>query len=175
MIDPALQGIQNFVVQTIQAFVLPLLTALVVAFLTVGFVLWLSRIRAQSLLKESVRAEMKTNLFISSSLSQYAEEQLKSEATVQPMPRYHFSAFRGYKRAGLLARLPTQSAEDLENLYLSMESVNKAGSRQEDLAFGPWAAYPNAHQLRLENLTYISDTIHNVILPYCERLRRTKL
>ena len=31
------------------------------------------------------------------------------------------------------------------------------------------------HGLRLENLTYINDTVHNVVSPYHERLRDIRL
>ena len=91
------------------------------------------------------------------------------------MPRYNLVAFIQYKRAGLLQKVPRKTAEELEELYLYKESVNKAGRRQEELAFGPAAAFPNAHTLRLQNLTYIRDTVHNVIGPYHDRLKYFKV
>ena len=91
------------------------------------------------------------------------------------MPRFYESAYREYKRAGLLLKLHKNAVEEIENLYLYEDSVNEAGSRQEDLAFGPSSAYPNAHTLRLQNLQYIMDTVHNVIKPYRERVREMAL
>ncbi len=127
------------------------------------------------MVKSVLRAEIRTNIEITKSILDYSQKQLTSEATVEPMPRYHESAYQEYKRAGLLDRLPKSSAEQLVNVYLYLESVNEAGRRQEDLAFGPSAAWPNSHELRIQNLTYIQDTLHNVLAPYQGRLPRMRL
>ncbi len=105
----------------------------------------------------------------------YADAQLSGDTSVAPMPRYKTHAFMAYKRQGLLEKLPQKITEELEELYLNKESVNKAGRRQEELAFGPAAAFPNAHTLRLENLTYVRDTAHNVVEPYQDRLKEARL
>jgi hypothetical protein len=112
---------------------------------------------------------------VAKSLTEYAQQQMTQDATVQPMPRFYSSAFTEYKRAGLLMRLKSKAVEELENIYLYMDSVNEAGRRQEDLAFGPSSAYPNAPNLRIHNLQYILDTVHNVVVPYYERLRDIRL
>jgi hypothetical protein len=75
----------------------------------------------------------------------------------------------------MLDKIPRRIADELERIYLDMQSVNDAGRRQEELAFGPAAAFPNAHTLRLENLTYARDTAHNIIEPYQDRLSDVKL
>ncbi len=173
--DPALQSLIDVAVNFFWTYVISSLITLVIALLAVGFGISLVHRRNNYLLRSAVRAEMVTDMKISASLVQYSEKQLTSDPTVRPMPRFHDSAYREYKKAGLLAKLPGSSIEELENIYLYMESVNEAGRRQEDLAFGPSAAYPNAQQLRLENLTYIHDTTYNVIKPYHERLQDIRL
>jgi hypothetical protein len=173
--DPTISGIVNLIIAFLEVYILPYLVTLAVAFLSVGFAAWLIHRRNDSVLRKALRAELTTNSFISTSLLTYSENQLTSERSVEPMPRYHDSAYREYKRGGLLEGLKGESIEELENYYLYTESVNEAGRRQEDLAYGPSSAYPNAHQLRLENLTYIHDTVHNVIVPYFERLKDIRL
>ena len=119
--------------------------------------------------------ELRTNARITKDIVTYADGQLSGETSVAPMPRYQTLAFLEYKRLGLYRRLTPKIFEELEALYLSKDSVNEAGRRQEELAFGPAAAFPNAHTLRLENLTYLRDTAHNVIEPYLDRLKATRV
>src|SRR2546428_8079873 len=141
--DPALQSVADIAIYFVQTYIIPSLITLVIAFLAVAFGISLVHKRADNLLKTGVRAEMVTDMNISDSLVDYAEKQLTSDPTVQPMPRFHLSAYREYKKAGLLAKLASRkrnAVEELEKLYLYMESVNEAGRRQEDLAFGPSAA-----------------------------------
>lgn len=158
-----------------EEYVLPYLATLLVALVTVSFAMWASARRNAGLAKGLLRAEIRTNIEVSKSILAYSQAQLTSEATVQPMPRYRDTAYLEYKRAGLLDRLPRDSAEQLVDVYLYIESVNEAGRRQEDLAFGPSAAWPNSHELRIQNLTYIQDTIHNVLGPYQGRLPKMKI
>jgi hypothetical protein len=176
--DPALQSLADIAIYFVQTYIIPSLITLVIAFMAVAFGISLVHRRADYLLRTGVKAEMATDMRLSDTLVEYAEKQLTSDPSVQPMPRFHVSAYREYKKAGLLAKLASRkrnSVEELERLYLCMESVNEAGRRQEDLAFGPSAAYPNAHNLRLENLTYIHDTTHNIIKPYYERMQNISL
>jgi hypothetical protein len=169
------QDLANLAVQVSGLYVIPYVATLVVALITVSFAMSASGKRTKSLVKSILKAEIRTNIEISKSILAYSLQQLTSDATVQPMPHYHETAFLEYKRAGLLDRLPRSSAEELVNVYIYIESVNEAGRRQEDLAFGPSAAYPNSHELRIQNLTYIQDTIHNVLAPYQGRLPRMKI
>ncbi len=155
----------------LQTYVLPYLVVLAIAFLTVWFGLALSKANERRRARMSLRAELHSNVAVTKALLAYSDKQLSGENSVAPMPKYRVHAFIRYKRVGLLDRLPAKITEELEQLYLNMESVNKAGRRQEELAFGPAAAYPNAHTLRLENLTYVRDTAHNLIEPYQDRLK----
>ena len=159
----------------LQTYVLPYLFTLVIAFLSVWLAFALSGRRARAKARRSVRAEMRTNARVSRQILAYADGQLSGETSVAPMPRYRTHAFTEYKKMGLLEKVPCKIAEELEQLYLSEDSVNKAGRRQEELAFGPAAAYPNANTLRLENLTYARDTAHNVVEPYQDRLKDARL
>lgn len=163
------------IVDLLTSYVLPAFITLVIAFLTVSFAFWISHRRSEYLLRAALRAEIQTNFQVAKALSDYAQNQVTAEATVQPMPRFYDSAYREYKKAGLLLKLPKTSVEEIENLYLYEDSVNEAGRRQEDLAFGPSSAYPNAQTLRLQNLQYVIDTVHNVIKPYRERVREMTL
>ena len=171
LIDQSLQ----LVLQFLQDYVLPYIIVLAIAFLTVVFAFNLNGRNLRFKARRSLALELRTNAKVTTAIVTYADTQLSGEASVQPMPRYEMDAFRDYKRLGLLKRLPPKIVDELESLYLSKQSVNEAGRRQEELAFGPAAAFPNAHTLRLENLTYLRDTAHNVIEPYLDRLKATQV
>ena len=156
-------------------YILPYLIVLVIAFISIAFAFELNDRNAKYKARRALALELRTNAKITTNIVNYADSQLSGEASVQPMPRYETQAFMEYKKLGLLRRLSPKIIDELESLYLSKESVNEAGRRQEELAFGPAAAFPNAHTLRLENLTYLRDTAHNVIEPYLDRLKATKV
>ena len=165
----------NDVVFFLQTYVIPYLIVLAIAFLTVAFAFNLNDRNARYKARRALALEIRTNSKVTTSIVGYADSQLTGEASVQPMPRYETRAFHEYKVLGLLRGIPSKIGDELQALYLSMESVNEAGRRQEELAFGPAAAFPNAHTLRLENLTYLRDTAHNTIEPYLDRLKATKV
>jgi hypothetical protein len=158
-----------------QNYVIPYIIVLAIAFLTVAFAFNLDERNKRYKARRALALEIRTNAKVTKEIVTYADSQLSGEASVQPMPRYETQAFKEYKVLGLLRRLPPKIIDEFESLYLSKESVNEAGRRQEELAFGPAAAFPNAHTLRLENLTYLRDTAHNVIEPYLDRLKTTKV
>ena len=156
-------------------YILPYLIVLAIAFISIAFAFELNDRNAKYKARRALALELRTNAKITTNIVNYADSQLTGEASVQPMPRYETQAFMEFKKLGLLRRLSPKIIDELESLYLSKTSVNEAGRRQEELAFGPAAAFPNAHTLRLENLTYLRDTAHNVIEPYLDRLKATKL
>ncbi|MGD0477822.1 MAG: hypothetical protein ABSB29_06625 [Nitrososphaerales archaeon] len=174
MAGPYDQIIQT-VADYLQKSVAPYLVVLAIAFLTTGFAVALQGRRRKGALKKALRAEIDNNAAVTLAIVTYADAQLSGGTSVAPMPTFRLRSFREYADAGLLERRPKKIAEELKQLYLSMISVNKAGRRQEDLAFGPAAAFPNAHMLRLDNLTYVRDTTHNIIEPYMDRLKDIKL
>ncbi|MGD1054677.1 MAG: hypothetical protein ABR867_01155 [Nitrososphaerales archaeon] len=153
----------------------PYLVILAIAFLTTGLAVALQGWRRKRALKGAFRAEIDNNAAVTLNIVAYADAQLSGGTSVAPMPTFRVRAFREYADAGLLERRPKKIAAELKLLYLNMVSVNKAGRRQEDLAFGPAAAFPNAHMLRLDNLTYVRDTTHNIVEPYIDRLKDIKL
>ncbi len=157
-----------------QTYVIPYLPILVIALIVVWVAFMLEGRRIRYRLRAALRAEMRANATVTKAIVSYADTQLSGQMSVSPMPRYNMKAFRDFKRHGLMEKTAPKIAEELENLYLNMESVNRAGKRQEDLAFGPAAAFPNAHTLRLENLTFARDTAHNIIGPYQDRLKAGK-
>ena len=165
----------NDVAYLLQTYVLPYQVVLAIAFLTVAFAFNLSDRNARYKAKRALSLEIRTNSKVTTSIVSYAASQLIGEASVMPMPRYETRAFHDYKLLGLLRGIPPKISDELQALYLSLESVNEAGRRQEELAFGPAAAFPNARTLRLENLTYLRDTAHNTIEPYLDRLKITKV
>ena len=171
MMPPIAEDIVQSTINFLNSDVIPYLVILVIAFVTVLFAFALASRYGRSSLKRGLRAEFRTNVRITKALVTYADTQLSGDVSVAPMPRYRTGAFQKFVDAGLLDKLPRKIAEELEQVYLSMISVNEAGRRQEELAFGPAAAFPNAHTLRLENLTYARDTAHNIIEPYQDRLR----
>jgi hypothetical protein len=158
-----------------QLYVLPYLIVLAIAFLSVWFAFGLSHRYNKFLARRLLIAELRTNAKITKDIVAYADGQLSGELSVAPMPRYRLRAYLNYKRMGLGRRMPAKIYDEMESLYLSKRSVNEAGRRQEELAFGPAAAFPSAHTLRLENLTYLRDTAHNVIEPYLDRLKTTRV
>ncbi len=162
-------------VQFLQEYVIPYIIVLAIAFLTVAFAFNLNERNAKYKARRALALEIRTNAKVTTNIVTYADGQLSGETSVQPMPRYETHAFEEFKKLGMLRSLPPKIVDELESLYLSKVSVNEAGRRQEELAFGPAAAFPNAHTLRLENLTYLRDTAHNVIEPYLDRLKATKL
>jgi len=161
--------------QFIQVYVIPYVIVLAIAFLTVAFAFNLNDRNQRYKARRALALELRTNAKVTTSIVSYADAQLSGEASVQPMPRYETESFQAYKNLGLLRRLQPKIVDELESLYLSKLSVNEAGRRQEELAFGPAAAFPNARTLRLENLTYLRDTAHNVIEPYLDRLKATSV
>ena len=169
--DQVFQNVADF----LQKVAVPYLVVLAIAFLTTGFAMALQERRRKKALRNALRAEIDNNAAVTLAIVAYADEQLTGGTSVAPMPKYRVRAFREYADGGLLERRPKKIAEELKQVYLSMVSVNSAGRRQEDLAFGPAAAFPNAHLLRLDNLTYVRDTAHNLIEPYVDRLKDTKL
>lgn|GEM_PF-561260 len=174
MFLPYDQTVQN-AVNFLQSVVVPYLVVLAIALTTTGFAVALQGWRRKRALRNALRAELDTNAVVTLAIVTYADAQISGGTSVAPMPTYRMHAFREYADGGLLEKRPKRIAEELKQVYLSMASVNKAGRRQEDLAFGPAAAFPNAHLLRLDNLTYVRDTAHNVIEPYVDRLKDTKL
>jgi len=165
----------QLVAEFLQDYVLPYIIVLAIAFLTVAFAFNLNDRNARYKARKALTNEIRTNSKVTTAIVAYSDGQLSGETSVQPMPRYETQAFEEYKKLGLLRKLPPKIVDELESLYLSKLSVNEAGRRQEELAFGPAAAFPNAHTLRLENLTYLRDTAHNVIEPYLDRLKATKV
>lgn len=159
----------------IRVYIFPYLVILGIAFLTTVFALAMVERNGKWALKRKLRAELRANAKVTRAIMAYADAQLAGGTSVAPMPSYYTRAFRGFSNAGLLEKIPPKIAEELQQIYMSMVSVNKAGRRQEELAFGPAAAFPNAHTLRLENLTYARDTTHNIIEPYQDRLTDIKL
>ena len=159
----------------LENYVIPNLIVLAIAFLTTVFAFDLSRRNAKYRARRALVQEIRTNSRVTTAIVGYADSQLSGESSVQPMPKYETQAFHDYRNMGLLKALPPKIADEVQALYLSIESVNEAGRRQEELAFGPAAAFPNAHTLRLQNLTYLRDTAHNTIEPYLDRLKTTKI
>jgi len=165
----------QLVSQFLQMYVIPYVIVLAIAFLSIAFAFNLNDRNSRYKARRALSLELRTNGKVTTNIVSYADGQLSGETSVQPMPRYETQAFEEYKKQGLLRKLAPKIMEELESLYLSEASVNEAGRRQEELAFGPAAAFPNAHTLRLENLTYLRDTAHNVIEPYLDRLKATRV
>ena len=158
-----------------QTYVFPYLIVLAIAFIvTLIAIALLERNRKRSI-KMALRAEIRANVKVTKAVVAYADAQLAGDTSVAPIPKYRMGAYLAYVNAGLLDKIPHKLSEELQQMYLCIVSVNRTGRRAEELAFGPAAAFPNAHTLRLENLTYARDTAHNIIEPYQDRLRDIKL
>jgi hypothetical protein len=171
-LNAVLQNVIDFV--RTQDFVQDL-AILGIALLSTAVGLSLAGRARRSGLKKALKAELATNLKVTKAIIAYADGQLSGDTSVAPMPKYRTVAFMDYMKSGLLGKMPKRMGDELERVYLNMVSINRAGRRQEELAFGPAAAFPNAHTLRLENLTYVRDTAHNIVEPYQGRLSDVKL
>jgi len=165
----------QWAISFLQVYVLPYIVILLISFVSIWFAFSLSSRNQHRKARRALAVELRTNGEITKRIVEYADAQLSGDTSVAPMPRYQTQAFLEYKRLALGRRIPPKILGELESLYLNKESVNEAGRRQEELAFGPAAAFPNAHTLRLENLTYLRDTAHNMIEPYLDRLKATKV
>jgi len=165
----------DFALAFLQLYVIPYVIVLAIAFLSVAFAFNLYERNNRYKARVAFTHEVRGNSKVTKEIVSYADGQLSGETSVQPMPRYETQAFHEYKNLGMLRRLKPKIADEFESLYLSLESVNEAGRRQEELAFGPAGAFPNAHTLRLENLTYLRDTAHNIIEPYLDRMKTTRV
>jgi len=159
----------------LQTYVLPYVVILFISFAGIWFAFSLSMRNQRWKARRALAVELRTNAKVTKQIVEYADSQLSGDTSVAPMPKYQTQAFLEYKKLAMGRRIPPKILEELESLYLSKESVNEAGRRQEELAFGPAAAFPNAHTLRLENLTYLRDTAHNMIEPYLDRLKATRV
>lgn len=159
----------------LRTYVIPYLLVLAIAFVTILIALALLERDRKRSIKRTLRAEIRTNAKVTKAIVTYADAQLSGDTSVAPIPKYRIGAYLAYVNAGLLDKIPHKLSEELQQMYLSIVSVNRTGRRAEELAFGPAAAFPNAHTLRLENLTYARDTAHNIIEPYQDRLRDIKL
>ena len=97
----------------LRTYVLPYLVVLAIALVTVWFGLSVSKSNERRKTRESLRAELRSNVVVTKSLTAYADSQLSGETSVAPMPRYRMQAFMKYKGIGLIERLPPKVGEEL--------------------------------------------------------------
>lgn len=156
----------SFLITYVEPYVV--LIALLAVFLWVGMRI-IGR-RSFNLAKDAIKGEVKLNIRVCSSLIEYTEGQKVGDPYSIPIPRFYTSAFDGLRNQGYLFRLKGEFSEELITIYTVIERVHAASDRQEELAVGPAATSPLAADLRSKSLTFIRDTVRNVIRPRLERL-----
>lgn len=160
-----------YLTQFFNLYIYPYLATIIV----LGILLWLAEaLSGRSKLgsaKRAVFAEIRMNAEVSKSIIEYVETQTSGDPYVAPMPRFYVSAFENLKNQGHLLKLKRELRDDLTFIYMTLDRISEATVRQEELVVGAAAASPLAADLRSQNLSYIHNTVSNVVKPRLERLR----
>ena len=152
------------------AYILPYLPTLLILLAAVAFATWLgswNHVRGQ---KRALGAELALNLKQASAILEFVDSQKVGASYITPIPRFYTSAYEEMLKSGNLGSLRPGVREETGRLYSQIRRVDDASNRQEELLAGVPGTSPVASELRAENLTYIRDTISNVILPKLEQL-----
>jgi hypothetical protein len=120
--------------------------------------------------KRAVLGEVKLNLRVCEEVISYVEAQKVGTPYSLPMPRFYATAFDNLRSQGYLYKLKKEFRDELLTIYMTIERVHAASTRQEDLAVGPGAASPLASDLRSQNLAFILGNVTNIIQPQLSRL-----
>jgi hypothetical protein len=170
----ALNEIIYFFFRILYQYVLPYVFLIFISLLSVLIGLWVSSSRRESRLKTALLEELKENREIAKKIDSGITENLNNMESYSPIPRFRTEAYREFRYNGLMRTLGKDVGSDISELYFYLESINEALRRQEELAFGPASIYPNAHDLRLRNISYTKDTLKNIIFPYFDKLKASR-
>jgi len=155
----------------LSSYVIPYLPILVLLLLAVFFANGLEKRSKIGGQKRALREEMAENLAQSTVLLEFVGSQSTGESYVTPIPRFKRYAFDEMQRSGNLSALKRTVRAELVALYSAIDRINDASNRQEELLVGAPATSPIAVELRARNLTYIRDTVANVVLPILQRYK----
>ncbi len=139
-----------------------------------GVLLWIGvRLTGNAKLasaKRAVAGEVRLNLEVCKAVIEYVEAQKTGTPYGLPMPRFYTEAYSNMRTEGYLFRLKKDLRRDIVAVYMTIDRVHAASTRQEDLAVGPAAASPLASDLRSQNLAFILGNVTNIIQPQLQRL-----
>jgi hypothetical protein len=155
----------------LSSYVYPYLPILVVLLLVVGFASWVQQRSRLMSRKRALRDELSLNLRQANEVIEFCEQQKGGESYVTPIPRFYKTAYGDVRNAGNLRSFRISVREDLATAYMAIDRIDQASDRQEELLAGAAATSPIAVELRSQNLTFIRDTVVNVVVPRLERLR----
>jgi len=165
-----LGSLPDFVASLLNSYVLPYVPRLVVLLLAVAFGGWAGGRRRVGGQKRALREELSLNLRQAPVILEFVEAQKTGESYITPIPRFYTTAYEEVRRSGNLRSLRRVVKDELITIYSAIDSIDEASDRQAELLAGAAATSPIAEDLRNQNLTYIRDTVTNVVLPRLERL-----
>jgi hypothetical protein len=164
-------GVLDPVTSFINVYVLPYLPTLAIILLAVAFAGWVNGRGKASGQRRALREELALNFVRANEIVEFVDTQKVGESYVTPIPRFSKTAYDDIRRTGNLSSLKRGLREDLMTIYSAIDRIDDASDRQEELLVGAPATSPIAVELRTQNLSYIRDTIFNVVLPRLERFR----
>jgi len=167
----SLNGLWGSISSFLSSYVYPYLPTLVLLLIVVGFASLLQGRSRLSGRKRALRDELALNLRQANAVIEFCDQQKTGESYVTPIPRFYKSAYADIRNSGSLRSLRISVREELATVYMAIDRIDQASDRQEELLAGAAATSPIAVELRSQNLTYIKDTVVNVVLPRLERLR----
>jgi len=170
-VSSSLSGVSNSVSSFLTSYVYPYLPILVLLLIVVGFATWIQGRSRLSGRKRALRDELSLNLRQANEIIGFCDQQKTGESYVTPIPRFYKSAYADVRNSGSFRSFRISVRDDLSTVYMAIDRIDQASDRQEELLTGAAATSPIAVELRSQNLTFIRDTVVNVVLPRLERLR----
>jgi hypothetical protein len=155
----------------LSSYVYPYLPTLVLLLLVVGFASFIQERNRLSGRKRAMRDELALNLREANEIIEFCDNQKTGESYITPIPRFYKSAYADIRSSGSFRSLKMSVRDELATVYMAIDRIDQASDRQEELLAGAAATSPIAVELRSQNLTFIKDTVTNVVLPRLERLR----
>jgi hypothetical protein len=170
-VSSSLGGLADVLTSFFNTYVLPYLPTLVLLLVVVGFANWVQGRSRLSGRRRALKDELSLNLRQAGQVVEFCDRQKTGESYITPIPRFYKSAYEELRRTGGLRSFRISVRDDLSTVYMAVDRVDQASNRQEELLAGAAATSPIAVELRSQNLSFIKDTVTNVVLPRLERLR----
>jgi len=161
----------GFILTFVTAYLLPTGVTLIFTLIVILFVFWLSARRKLGEVKRALRAEIGINVEVSREALEYVRGQNVGDQYVNPMPRFHTAVFEALVGSGNLLRLGKAVLRRTDPHLWDGRQGPRSDARQEELAFGNSAGFPQASEVRAQNLAFIQDMVSNVILLRFDRLK----
>lgn len=154
-----------------QAYIAPYLPIAITLIIVVTFANWLGSRRVLGGQRRALKRELVQNLTQARAILEFVESQNSGDSYITPIPRFNRSAYDQIRGSGNLDSLKKGIREELEIVYFAIDRIDDASDRQEELTAGVPATSPVAPEIRAQNLTYIRDTVANIVLPRLEQFQ----